>query len=870
MTYTMWKDYFQRRRRRRVSFDSNSTSRAKLIAKITKVVFILVIIGIIGVLISIPLIARDLPSPDKVVRRTGFSTKILDRNGEVLYDVYNDQNRTPIDFKDIPVYLRQGTIAIEDKNFYKNNGFDVTGIIRGLLSTLFRGQLAGGSTLTQQLVKNGLLTQDRTIIRKFKEFVLTIEVDSRFSKDQILQMYLNEVPYGGTAWGVEAASEMYFGKKASSLNLVECAFLAGLPQSPSYYSPYTGSSKSYTQRTKDVLRRMREDGYITSAQEKEAGNQVGGLTFQGQGAGFKAPHFVQYVEKLIEDKYGANALQGGGLQVTTTLDFNLQNEVQNIVSDEISKVESIHITNGAAVVINPETGEILAMVGSKDFNAKDYDGQYNVAVALRQPGSAIKPFTYITAFKKGYTASTMVMDVPTTFPGGDKKDYKPVNYDAKYRGPIQLRYALANSINIPAVKVLAMVGIKDTLQTAYDAGLNTLAPTTNNLNRLGLSMTLGGGEVTLLDLTDAYSIFMNSGYKVNPISILKITDSSGKEIEINKPQKLNSVVSAEQAFLIADILSDNNARKDVFGLNSLLNVPGKTVAVKTGTTNDKRDNWAIGGNGAGLVGVWVGNNDNSPMVQVASGVSGASPIWSRIVQRVLKDKPNVKFNVPSGIVKADVDVISGFKSHDNWQSRSEYFVKGTEPTENDPVHKNLKVCKSDGKLATPSDVASNNYDNKEFYVFKEEDPTALPAQAGAAGGENKWQKGILDWINTQTDSKYHPPTGFCGTANPVNVDFQNPHDQDGNLSGSFDVKVSANSTSDIKEVDIEIDGSRVATINNLPYQYSASGLLSGIHSIRAIAEDAKGYRSDRTISVGVNVPWSTPSPSPTPVSLPTP
>lgn len=866
----MWKEYLQRRRRRGYSNYNNysnyrsgpTTSRAKLIAKLTKIVFVLVILGIIGLLISIPLIARDLPSPDKVIRRTGFSTKILDRSGDVLYDVYNDQNRTPVNLPDIPQYLREGTISIEDKNFYKNNGFDVVGILRALYYTFFRGQLAGGSTLTQQLVKNALLTQDRTIIRKFKEFILTIEVDSRFSKDQILQMYLNEVPYGGTAWGVEAASEMYFGKKVSDLNLVESAFLSGLPQSPSYYSPYTGSVDAYTARTKDVLRRMREDGYITSSQEKEADGQISGLSFQAQGAGFKAPHFVQYVEKMIEDKYGASALQGGGLQITTTLDLNLQNDVQNIVSDEISKVESLHITNGAAVVINPETGEILAMVGSKDFSAKDYDGQYNVAVALRQPGSSIKPFTYVTAFKKGYTASTMVMDVPTTFPGGDGKDYKPVNYDGKFRGPVQLRFALANSINVPAVKVLAMVGLKDALQTAYDAGINELAPTQANLNRLGLSMTLGGGEVTLLDLTDGYSIFMNGGYRVNPVAILKVTDSSGNILEENHPQKLNPVISPEQSFLIADILSDNNARSMEFGTNSYLHVPGLNVAVKTGTTNDKRDNWTVGGNDLGLVGVWVGNNDNSPMLQVASGVTGASPIWNRIIQRVLKDRPNFKFQVPSGIVKEDVDKISGYKVHDNFESRSEYFIKGTEPTGDDPVHVNLKVCKEDGKLATPANIAANDYNTQEYYIFKEEDPTAAP------GGENKWQAGILDWLNTQSDNKYHPPTSYCGSGNPVNVDFTNPHDQDGNLGSNFTINVSAQSSSNITEVDFFIDGTQVGTVNNLPYQYNANGLANGIHSLRAVAKDQNGNQSDRTISVGVGVPWTAPTATPQPTATP--
>jgi 1A family penicillin-binding protein len=868
----MWQDYLQKvknKRRRRMTYgysqnysSGRSPSRAKLIAKFTKIAFVIVIIGIVGLLISIPIIARDLPSPDKVVRNTGFSTKILDRNGKVLYDVYANENNTPIDFKDMPLYLRQGVISIEDKNFYKNNGFDVTGIIRGAFSTLFRGQIASGSTLTQQLVKNALLNSDQTLTRKFKELILTLEVSSRFSKDQILQMYLNEIPYGGTARGIEAASEMYFGKKAKDLNLVESAYLAGLPQSPTYYSPFTGSQKAYTARTQDVLRRMREEGYITSAQEKEADSEIPNLAFEAQSASFKAPHFVQYVEKLIEDKYGASALQGGGLQITTTLDLNVQDNVQKIVTDEIAQVENIHITNGAAVVLNPETGEILAMVGSKDFNAKDYDGQYNVAVALRQPGSSIKPFTYVTALKKGYTASTMVMDVPTSFPSGDGKDYKPVNYDGKFRGPVQLRYALANSINIPAVKVLAMVGIKDALQTAYDAGIEELAPTADNLNRLGLSMTLGGGEVTLLDLTDGYSIFMNGGYRVNPTAILKVVDSKGNVLEDNKPQKGNAVISQEQSFLIADILSDNNARSMEFGLNSYLHVAGYNVAVKTGTTNDKRDNWTVGGNDNALVGVWVGNNDNSAMLQVASGVTGASPIWNQIIQNVLKSKPNAKFSPPPGIVKADVDTISGYKSHDGFGSRSEYFVKGTEPRGDDPVHVNMKVCKEDGKIATPSNIAANDYDSKEYYIFKEEDPTAAP------GGQNKWQQGILDWLNTQGDSKYHPPTDYCGAGNPLNVDFNTPHDRDGNLPSGFSINVRAQSSSSINEVDIEIDGSQVATLNNLPYQFSATGLTNGIHTIHAIAKDSKGNTSDRTISIGVGVPWTDSTPSPSPSATP--
>jgi membrane peptidoglycan carboxypeptidase len=460
----IWREHLRRRRRR---IQNPSLTRTRKIARIAKISFLGVLLLFIGLFIVFPILVVKLPSPDKIVRKEGFSTKILDRNGEVLYDIYADQKRTPISINDVPDYLKEATISIEDKNFYKHKGFDPTAYVRAVYNIIVKHKLQGGSTLTQQLVKSVLLTPERTVIRKVKEFVLAVQIESRYTKDQILQMYLNEVPYGGTAWGVEAAAETYFGKKVQDLDLVESAFLAGLPQSPSRYSPYSSTPKAYIGRTQEVLRRMREDGYITKEQEQEASASLDNLQFQARGANFKAPHFVQYVQKILEDRYGERVVEQGGLKVTTTLDLNLQEKAQEIVADEIEKVQSLKIGNGAAVVLDSQTGEILAMVGSKDFNAPDYDGQVNVALSLRQPGSAIKPITYVTAFKKGYTPSTLLMDVPTTFPGGvGNPDYQPENYDGKYRGPIQVRYALANSINIAAVKMLAMVGIKDTLQTA--------------------------------------------------------------------------------------------------------------------------------------------------------------------------------------------------------------------------------------------------------------------------------------------------------------------------------------------------------------------------------------------------------------------
>jgi membrane peptidoglycan carboxypeptidase len=706
------------------------------------------------------------------------------------------------------------------------------------------------------------LTPERSIFRKIKEFILAVQIERRYTKDEILQMYLNEAPYGGTAWGVEAAAETYYGKKVQDLSLVESAILAGMPQRPSAYSPYSSNPDAYVGRAENVLRRMREDGYITEEQEEEAKKELAGVEFQERGASFKAPHFVQYVQKILEERYGERVVEQGGLRVTTTLDLELQEEAQEVVREEIEKVESLHITNGAAVIIDPETGEVLAMVGSKNFNDPNYDGQVNVALSLRQPGSAIKPITYVTAFKEGYTPSTLIMDVPTEFPGGvGQPNYKPVNYDGKYRGPIQARYALANSINVAAVKMLARVGIKDMLSTAYDLGLNSLEPTNENLKRLGLSVTLGGGEVRLLELTGAYSAFMNEGYRVDPTAILKVEDANGKVLEENKPKKGKRVLTAEQAYLIADILSDNSARTDVFGPNSLLNISGRSVAVKTGTTNDKRDNWTIGGNKNAVIGVWVGNNDNSAMKQVASGVTGASPIWRRITLEALSGKPNVGFDRPSGIVTASVDRISGYREHNAFPSRSEIFIKGTEPGE-DPIHVMLKLCKGEEKLATPADVAGGNYIEKEYFVFKEEDPTA------SSGEENLWQKGIDEWLSTQGDPRYHPPTEYCGSTNPVNVDILEPGDKSSNLNNTFKVRVSAESTADIKLVEIRINDDIVKTFTSRPYETDIT-LDNGTYLLKAKAKDADGRESERTNRIGVGVAWDYQEPSPTPKPSPT-
>ena len=839
----MWRS----RRRLQLRDKPSGFTSPKNIAKYAKWGFLGIISLFLLMLVALPLMSFGLPSPDKVVRREGFSTKILDRNGKSLYDIFDNERRTPIKISDMPLYLKQATVAIEDKNFYEHNGFDVLGTLRGLSRLITRGYAQGGSTLTQQLVKNVLLTSERSALRKIKEFVLSVQIERKYSKDEILQMYLNEAPYGGTAWGVESASETYFGKNAKDLNLVESAILAGFPQLPSRYSPYSSTPKAYVERTTSVLRRMREDGYITKDQENAALVELPDFKFQTKGSSFKAPHFVQYVQKILEDRYGVSVIEQGGLKVTTTLDLELQEKAQEIVFEEISNVEKQRITNGAAVVLNPETGEILSMVGSKRFDDPDYDGQVNVTVALRQPGSSFKPFTYVTALKEGYTASTMVMDVPTTFPGtGGQPDYNPVNYDGKYRGPVQLRYTLGNSLNIPAVKFIAMVGIKDVLETAYEMGITSLPPTKETLARVGLSLTLGGGEVRLIDLTGAYSAFFNGGTKAEPIAILRVEDNNGKVLEEITPKKQKKVLDPQYAYIISNILSDNSARSDAFGVNSQLNISGRQIAVKTGTTNDKRDNWTIGGNPQRAVGVWVGNNDNSPMLNVASGVSGASPIWRRIILEALSGMDPVTFTAPEGIVTAEVDKVSGKRAHDGFPSRPEFFAKGSEPQEDD-IHVNLKICKSDGRLATPSDISGQNYDNKEYFLFKEEDPVSTD-------GKNRWQEAILNWLNGQSDSKYHPPTEYCGTSNPLSVEWKDPIDQISNLPNTFKIKIKATSTSDIVSLELEADGLKIRSIDSLPYEAEIS-LTDGPHKLIVRGKDKDGHESSHDIRIGVNTAW---------------
>lgn len=843
-------------------------SRMQLFAKLAFCAFALVIVCSLLASIFLVILARNLPQPDRIIRREGFATKIFDRNSKLIYDVYENQKRTPVQLYEIPQYLKDATVSIEDKNFYSHGGFDPKGYLRIVYYLIVQHRLLGSSTLTQQLIKNVLLTSERTLTRKIKEFVLSLEVEAGYSKDQILQMYLNEAPYGGMTWGVEEASQSYFGKSVSELNLVESAILAGLPQRPSYYSPLGSNPTAFIGRSKDVLRRMREDGKISIDDEDKAIKDLQDVKFATKAGTLRAPHFVMYVKKLMEDKYGEKAVEQGGLRVTTTIDLAFQEKVQDIVASEIAKVEKLHITNGAAVVIDPKSGEIFAMVGSKNYDDPNYDGKFNVITqGERQPGSAIKPVTYVSGLKKGYTASTLLLDTTTTFPGGaDKPEYIPTNYDGKEHGPLLVRTALGSSINIAAVKMLSLVGLKEMLSIAFEMGITTLEPTPKNLSRLGLSVTLGGGEVKPIELASAYCSFANGGFKVDPVAILKVTDKDGNIMEEFKPIEGKRILSEPEAFIVSNILSDNNARLLTFGENSLLKISDRQVAVKTGTTNDKKDNWTVGWTPQIMVGVWVGNNDNTLMKQLVSGVSGAAPIWRKIILEYLKDKEKQEFIVPSGIITAEVDNVSGYRAHDGFPSHTEYFVQGTEPAESagdDPVHAKLKICKSQKKLATVVDIARGDYEEVEYFVFKENDPFA------SEGKENRWQKGIDDWLAKQTDSRYHPPSDFCESSEKVYVKFNSPQDQTQTTS-NFTVNLEPVSANEIVKVEIFVDGESKKILTSAPYELNLT-LPDGRHTIKAVVADSNGNQSSQESRIGVNVAWDySPTPTPSPTVIPSP
>jgi len=659
-------------------------------------IFLLIIVIIIIWLSSLKIPDFSSFQDRKVVN----STKIYDRTGEILlYNIHQDTKRTDIASEAMGINIRNATVAIEDSEFYNHSGVRITSTIRAVFSNIFGlGIGGGGSTITQQLVKNTLLTQSSGFgkyVRKIKEWVLAIKIDGSMSKEKILEYYLNENPYGGNIYGIDQASKTYFDKNPIDLTLAEAAYLAAIPQSPTILSPYGKNKIKLEARKNLVLSRMLELNFIKKEEYDEAKKEV--VVFVPQATlGIKAAHFVFFIKDYLEQKYGSEMIEKGGLKVTTTLDYNLQEKGEQIVKEgALQNEKTWNGENASLVAIDPKTGQILTMIGSRDYFDKEIDGNFNVAVASRQPGSSFKPFIYATAFQKGFTPETVLFDLPTEFqttcnaygkalPGHNQKDcYMPDNYDGKFRGPMSLRDALAQSINVVAVKLFYLAGTSDSLKTAEDLGISTLS----DVGRYGLTLVIGGGEVSLLDMTSAYGVFANDGVRNPYTGILKIEDRNGKILEEYIP-KTQEVLPKNTALTISDVLSDEKARVPTFGAHSALFIPERDVAVKTGTTNNNRDAWTIGYTPSIVVGVWAGNNDNKVMKK--GGVAVAGPIWNKFINEALKTLPNEKLEKPN----LDIDptaikpILRGF-----WQGNESFFIdkiSGKLATANTPKETTLE------------------------------------------------------------------------------------------------------------------------------------------------------------------------------------
>ena len=592
-----------------------------------------------------------LPSIDSISQiQTSQSTKIYDRTGKVLlYDIFQDKKRTIIPFEDISPYIKQATLSIEDKNFYSHGGIVISSIIRSVLVNLTSLSFSqGGSTITQQVVKNTLLTNDKSPVRKLKEWILSEKLEKVMTKDQIFNIYLNEIPYGGANYGVEEASESYFGISAADVDIAQAAYLASMPQAPSHYSPYGPNKADLDARKNVVLKEMMNNGYITAEQYASSTAEV--VTFLPQeDKGIKAPHFVMYVRDYLEKKYGNDVLENGGLKVITSLDYSMQEKAEAIAQQyATSNEKNFNGSNDAFVAIDPKTGQILTMGGSRNFFDTALAGQFHVTTAHRQPGSAFKPFVYAEAFNKGYTPDTVLFDVPTQFQTSCAVDnftstngcYSPVNYDNNFRGPMTLRNALAQSINVPSVKLMYLAGVQDSINLAESMGIQSLG----DPNQYGLTLVLGGGEVSLLDMTSAYGVFADDGVRNPYTPILEIDDGNGNVLEQYAPKGQN-VLNPETARQISDILSDDVARTPLYGEHSGLYFSDHDLAAKTGTTNDYRDAWVIGYTPDLVVGTWAGNNDNTPMAHKVSGLI-VVPMWRAFMDQIIGNYPDDQFVKP--------------------------------------------------------------------------------------------------------------------------------------------------------------------------------------------------------------------------------
>jgi 1A family penicillin-binding protein len=799
-----------------------------------KVLIATAIIAVGGILFAagaVIWISHDLPEPGKLADRTiAQTTKIYDRTGQtVLYEIHGDQQRTIVNLADLPPYVKNATIAIEDKNFYKHGAISIWGIFRGVIWRKLRGLPAqGGSTLTQQFVKNAILSDERTVQRKIKEWLLSYRLEEKYTKDEILQMYFNEIPYGSTAYGVEAAAQKYFGKSAKDITLSEAAVLAALPQAPSKYSPY-GPNKGLLMGRRDyILDLMAEQGYISKEDADIAKAQE--IKFQPQMANIKAPHFVMYIKDILSEKYGEKMVEQGGLKIITTLDLYKQNIAEEAIKAQADKNEKNYgATNAALVSIDPKNGEILAMVGSKDYFSTDIDGQVNIVTSLRQPGSSMKPLVYATSFIKGYTPNTILYDVVTNFSTDPSKPYEPHDYDLKERGPVTIRQALAGSLNIPAVKAIYLAGINNVLDLAEQFGYTTFA----DRSRFGLSLVLGGGEVKMIEHVNAFGAFAREGVLQPTVGVLKVEDKDGKTLEEFQPQEGKKVLDANIAREVNSILTDNSARTYIFGANNWLTLPNRPVAAKTGTTNDYHDAWTIGFTPSIVTGVWVGNNDNTVMKKGADGAVVAAPIWHSYMEKVLGDTPVEQFKAP--IIPATGKAILDGKIG--------------EPNI-------VKIDKSTGKLATDltpaSQIEEKSYFEPHsilFYIDKNDPLGPAPDKPENDPQFILWESRVIAWAAKQASSS--TSTKFSADKPPVEYDdvhtaenkpeirLISPSSNQTILDPTLIAQVSASANRGINRVEYYINDNLFFVNYDYPYSLSKpiDFLSNGFHNIKAIACD---------------------------------
>lgn len=802
----------------------------------------------------------DLPSLDTLTHNLVVpSTKILARDGRLLYEIADPAgaHHTTIPLNDIPLALQRATIATEDASFYTHPGVDVIGIVRALWINLAGGEvLAGGSTLTQQVARNVLLDPqeraERTLTRKLRESILAWRLSQAYAKDEILALYLNQTYYGHLAYGVEAAAQTYFGKSARDLDLAESALLAGLPQAPSLYDPLLYPEAAQT-RQAVVLELMVRQGDITATEAQLA--QAETLQFNPVPFPIEAPHFVFYVWSRLEQQYGPEVLLSG-LTITTTLDLDLTRAAQNIVRRNLLAIAedesgpAHHATNAALVALDPHTGQILVMLGSPDYFDSTIFGALNLATAPRQPGSAIKPITYAAAFSPElcqasnspitnelrtggletcpWTPATMLLDIPTAFITQEGFSYAPQNYDRAFHGPASARQALAASLNVPAVIALDHVGLSNMIRLAGRMGLTTLS----DADRFGLALTLGGGEVRLLDLTAAYGVLANGGQRIDPHPVLTITDAHGRVVEQRTATPGEQVLDERVAYLITDILADNEARASTFGFNSVLNI-GRPAAVKTGTTSDYHDNWTVGYTPELVAGVWVGNADNSPMVNL-SGVAGAGPIWHDFMRQALAGKPESVFTEPPGLVQVEVCLPSGLLPTPLCpRTQTEIFLDGTAPTRPDNLYQAFNIDSRTGQLAEANTPAQFIIP-RVFLVLPPEAQdwaraNGLPVPSRVASSITNYQLQI--------------------TSPDPNTVFQiSPRLPRANQKIPF----RANAPEQVMAVTFVLDGVAVGTVTDAPLEWWWA-LEAGAHTLQAWAVLESGERvASAVISFTVN------------------